>query len=100
MKLTEELIQELHRLASFYDDPLLSDAAERLELCNKSNGAMLRQINRQNAELEVVKSERDRMLEDMRGSCPLCKYFNIGSVCEFATATESVCSSWEWRGCK
>ena len=100
MKLTEDLIQELRRLSSFYDDPLLSDAAERLELCNKSNGAMLRQINRQNEELEAVKSERDRMLEDMHGVCRVCAYRD-GTTCYINIPDfGGDCEHWEWRGYK
>ena len=100
MKLTADLIHELRRLSALHDEPVLADAAERLDICDKSHSTIIRLLNRANEELEAVKSERDRMLEDMRGSCPLCKHFNIGSVCEFATANESDCSSWEWRGYK
>lgn len=100
MTLTDELIQGLRRLSSFYDDPLLSDAAERLELCNKSNSAMLRQINRQNEELEAVKDERDRMLADMHGVCILCAYYDGPHCLMNVTDTGGYCAFWRWRGYK
>ena len=95
MKLTKDLILELRRLSEAQNEPVLSEAAERLELCDKSHSTMLRLLSNTKEELEAVKSERDRMLEEMRGSCPLCKHFKICDV-----ANERVCLTWEWRGYK
>lgn len=100
MRLTEELIQELRRLSDSHNEPVLADAAERLEMCDKSHSVILRLLKHTKEDLDEVQTEREKMLEDMRGICLLCKYFNVGSVCEFATANESDCSSWEWRGYK
>lgn len=100
MKLTEELIQELRRLSASHNEPVLADAAERLEMCDKSHSVILRLLKHTKEDLDEVQTERDRMLEDMRGICLLCKYSD-GPVCLMnMTDTEGNCACWEWRGYK
>ena len=65
MKLTEELIQELRRLSDSHNEPVLADAAERLEMCDKSHSVILRLLKHTKEDLDEVQTERDKMLEDM-----------------------------------
>ena len=100
MKLTTDLIQEIRRLSALHNEPLLAEAAERLELCNKSHNTIIRLLSRANEELEAVKSERDRMLEDMHGVCMMCAYRD-GSHCDMNVIdTGGDCAFWMWRGYK
>lgn len=99
MKLTTDLIQEIRRLSALHNEPLLAEAAERLELCNKSHNTIIRLLSRANEELEAVKSERDRMLEDMHGVCRVCAHH--GTRCDATTIDfGGDCEHWKWRGDK
>ena len=99
MKLTTDLIQELLRLSAIQNNPMLAEAAERLELCSKSHNTIIRLLSRANEELEAVKSERDRMLEDMRGVCRVC--VNHDSSCAaISLGYGGDCENWKWRGDK
>ena len=99
MKLTKDLILELRRLSEAQNEPVLSEAAERLELCDKSHSTMLRLLSNTKEDLEAVKSERDRMLEDMRGVCRVC--VNHDSSCAaISLGYGGACENWKWRGDK
>ena len=99
MTLTKDLILELRRLSEAQNEPVLSEAAERLELCDKSHSTMLRLLSNTKEDLEAVKSERDRMLEDMHGVCRVC--VNHDSSCAaISLGYGGDCENWKWRGDK
>ena len=99
MKLTKDLILELRRLSEAQNEPVLSEAAERLELCDKSHSTMLRLLSNTKEDLEAVKSERDRMLEEMRGVCRVCVYH--GTDCDITIQDFGCdCEHWKPRGYK
>lgn len=99
MRLTDDLVQELLRLSAIQNNPVLAEAAERLELCSKSHNTIIRLLSRANEDLETVKSERDRMLEEMRGVCRVCVYH--GTDCDITIQDFGCdCEHWKWRGDK
>ena len=100
MKLTTDLIQELRRLSVLHDEPALAEAAERIEILDKCNSAMLRGLSRTKEDLEAVTAERDRMLADMHGVCRVCAYRD-GTTCDSNIPDfGGDCEHWKWRGYK